>query len=43
MYIAINDVIGEKMTDPSYPIKGKDGPCGPPERAELGGWGLGGA
>ena len=33
MYITINDVIGEKRTDLSYPIKGRDGspeePCGP--------------
>ena len=25
MYIAINDVIGEKRIDLSYPIKGRDG------------------
>ena len=29
MYITINDIIGEKRIDLSYPIKGKDGPCGP--------------
>ena len=29
MYITINDVIGKKAIDLSYPIKGKDGPCGP--------------
>ena len=26
MYITINDIIGEKRIDLSYPIKGKDGP-----------------
>ena len=29
MYITINDIIGEKRIDLSYPIKGKDGPAGP--------------
>ena len=29
MYITINDIIGEKTIDLSYPIKGKDGPCRP--------------
>ena len=33
MYITINDIIGEKRIDLSYPIKGKDGstegPCWP--------------
>ena len=29
MYITINDVIGEKRIDLSYPFKGKDGPYGP--------------
>ena len=29
MYITINDIIGEETIDLSYPIKGKDGPCGP--------------
>ena len=27
MYITINDIIGEKRIDLSYPIKGKDGPA----------------
>ena len=29
MYITINDVIGEKRTDLSYPIKGREFPKGP--------------
>ena len=29
MYITINDVIGDKIIGLSYPIKGKDGQCGP--------------
>ena len=29
MYITINDIIGKKTIDLPYPIKGKDGPCGP--------------
>ena len=29
MYITINDIIGKKTIDLSYPIQGKDGPCGP--------------
>ena len=29
MYITINDVIGEKRIDLSYPIKGRKGPSGP--------------
>ena len=29
MYITINDIIGKNIIDLSYPIKGKDGPCGP--------------
>ena len=29
MYITINDIIGSKRIDLSYPIKGKDGFCRP--------------
>ena len=40
MYITINDIIGEKRIDLSYPIKGKEalGPCwqGPaPQKLQL--------
>ena len=29
MYITINDIIGKKTIDLSYPIQGKDRPCRP--------------
>ena len=29
MYVTINDIIGEKRIDLSYPIMGRDGSCGP--------------